>query len=302
MIFYENKIIAKISSNYSKLINILPLRVQPYSNNLFSNPLYKIKNNLFRRRLSQSTSNKNKGSITLESALVIPIVVLGLLGILNLSKYFIAVESVNKNLHETARQLARTCQTQEDLEKCDLSLANDCFGKLFCNENSDNCIQNIRVSKTDVDSRNNDICIQVSGQYNVFIPLVGNIKFPIKGSVKEKAYTGLNSVEISQNEIYVYITENQSVYHTRLNCSHLQLSIKAISKGEFYSRYANKYNLCRKCRKIKCKEDKIYITQYGNKYHFSINCSGLKRTIKKVKLSEVGEKRKCKRCEEKDNN
>lgn len=98
----------------------------------------------------------------------------------------------------------------------------------------------------------------------------------------------------------VYITENQSVYHTRYSCSHLQLSIEMVSTGvlaDIRNQSGSRYGQCGTCHAIDIEVlDYVYITQTGGSYHISLECSGLKRTITSVSLDTLIGKGVCQRC------
>ncbi len=98
---------------------------------------------------------------------------------------------------------------------------------------------------------------------------------------------------------YVYITETGAVYHTSSECTHLNLSIRAVSQGEIgHLRNQNKgrYHACEKCIGNSQRADTLYITDDGDRFHNSISCSGLKRTVKMVDIEDVSDMRECSRC------
>lgn len=98
---------------------------------------------------------------------------------------------------------------------------------------------------------------------------------------------------------YVYITETGSVYHTSSECTHLNLSIRAVSQGEIgHLRNQNKgrYHACEKCVGNSQRADTVYITNEGDRFHNSVNCSGLKRTVKMVDIDDVSNMKECSRC------
>ncbi len=115
----------------------------------------------------------------------------------------------------------------------------------------------------------------------------------LRQRVVRHAWTGRSLTredkENDGTDIYVYITDNASVYHTTKACSHLHLSIEKVSFSELpLHRNANggKYYACERC----CGEiipDTVYITKNGVRYHSDINCGGLTRNIKRVKLSSI---------------
>lgn len=102
----------------------------------------------------------------------------------------------------------------------------------------------------------------------------------------------------SEDEM-VYITESGTVYHLKRTCSHISLSVEAISGKPSWQRNKNggKYYPCEAC----CSGDEpelatYYITSYGDRYHRSEGCSKIKRNVREVPLSEVKDRASCKRC------
>ena len=97
----------------------------------------------------------------------------------------------------------------------------------------------------------------------------------------------------------VYVTVSGSVYHKKLNCSHLNLSVTKVSGGNVSSRRnenGEKYHACESCSRGQAPGSTVYITKSGNRYHNDKNCSGLKRSVRLVKESEAGNLHACKRC------
>lgn len=138
-------------------------------------------------------------------------------------------------------------------------------------------------------------------------PIGGLIPLPAKwqyNTVKVHAWTGAdrgngNSEDNGKQENMVYVTVSGSVYHKKLNCSHLNLSVIKVSGSKVSSRrneYGEKYHACESCSRGQGPAGTVYITKSGNRYHNDQNCSGLKRSVRLVKESEVGEMHACKRC------
>lgn len=105
--------------------------------------------------------------------------------------------------------------------------------------------------------------------------------------------------EFSENrEIMVYITEDSEVYHRDRECTHIRLKIVEVSADsvkKLRNEYGEKYVACSHC-KAKLKDGKLYITKDGNCYHNSLECSGLSRSVTAIPLSKVGNRRPCSRC------
>lgn len=96
----------------------------------------------------------------------------------------------------------------------------------------------------------------------------------------------------------VYITENASVYHENINCTHLKLSIREVSLEEaLAARNENggRYTECAKCKK-KPFQGTVFIGREGDCYHYDRACSGLKRTIYTIPRQQASKYRPCSRC------
>lgn len=98
----------------------------------------------------------------------------------------------------------------------------------------------------------------------------------------------------------MYITENQSVYHVRYSCSHLQLQIEMVAVEqlqELRNESGGRYGRCGVCGDQDINVvDMVYITPTGGSYHLNLGCSGLKRTITSAKLEDLMGKGACQRC------
>ena len=96
----------------------------------------------------------------------------------------------------------------------------------------------------------------------------------------------------------VYVTETGKVYHENPNCTHLQLSIRGVTRLEAEStvnQWGSSYSPCEKCKPEKADRN-LYITEDGDRYHSSLECSGLKRTVFSVPRSRASKYRPCSRC------
>ncbi len=103
--------------------------------------------------------------------------------------------------------------------------------------------------------------------------------------------------KLETEEAYVYITPNGEVYHLYADCTHLDLSIRRVTKvaaGTSKNEYGERYSKCELCKEPF--EAMVYITSEGNRYHSERDCGGLKRTVRYVPLSSVSDRRGCLRC------
>lgn len=98
---------------------------------------------------------------------------------------------------------------------------------------------------------------------------------------------------------YVYVAENGRVYHTSSKCSHICLSIHAVSQGDVgHMRNENggRYKACEKCVGNGIRAETLYVSDDGDRFHNSLTCSGLKRTVKMVDINEVQGLGECSGC------
>lgn len=115
------------------------------------------------------------------------------------------------------------------------------------------------------------------------------------------AWTGfaVGSVAGEAEERMVYVTETGTVYHLSRSCTHLDLSIQAVSAeqvGDCRNTAGAIYQACEYCGQRFSSLETYYITKEGDRYHTSLGCSGLKRTVYEIPISQVGGKRACSRC------
>ncbi len=105
--------------------------------------------------------------------------------------------------------------------------------------------------------------------------------------------------EATKEDEMVYITETGKVYHRNASCSHIRLSIRAVSGLPDSYRNANggKYYACKECcRGTVLPSGIFFITEDGSSYHTVRSCSALKRTVRQLPKSKVGSRTPCKRC------
>lgn len=99
-------------------------------------------------------------------------------------------------------------------------------------------------------------------------------------------------------QAWVYVAENGTVYHEARDCTHLMLSTRAVTYAEALielNENGERYTACRMCGTEEYRA-KVYITQSGNCYHFLRECSGLKRTVYTIPRGAVEGYLACSRC------
>lgn len=137
-------------------------------------------------------------------------------------------------------------------------------------------------------------------------PIGGIIPLPkirMYNVVKVHAWTGAEhksggSGEES-TEVMVYVTESGQVYHKKIDCTYLNLSVTQVSGksvANLRNDYGEKYRACETCSRYEKPSGTVYITEKGNRYHNQKDCSGLKRSVRLVKESDLEGMRSCSRC------
>lgn len=115
-----------------------------------------------------------------------------------------------------------------------------------------------------------------------------------------RAWVGFTGENFSREDVseMVYVTESGTVFHKDHDCTYLSLSIHSVSGAAVSTRRnesGGKYDPCEYCAKGS-RPANVYITNYGSSYHYDRNCQGLKRTIRAIPLAEAGGMKACSKC------
>jgi hypothetical protein len=277
-----------------------------------------------------------EASLTVEAALVTPLFLYLIIAFLYFIQIFTLQEKIQSAITRMGLNLAKTAYVYEDFQGATKALNFDVtvFGselelglgdlassgldstvlKLLARKYLDTdrinhtCIVEGFQGLSFINSRilREDEFIDIVVQYKVKLPL--QIFFmdelQMLQRVRLRCWTGYDvaatySMEEEGSEDFVYVTETGTVYHISTACSHIKLSIRAVSGVPDNLRNDNgaKYYPCDLCCKGKVdKWGTFYITLDGTRYHTGRECSGIKRNVRKIKQSEVGSRRPCKRC------
>ena len=255
-------------------------------------------NHLIMERASSFTS---KGSITLEAALVIPLFFFAILSMMYLFEIMTIQSSLRCGLQYVGKELAEeayttplflTSRVEKDLieivgeEELNRSLVVNGADGLNCSYSKLNLVTGV---------------MELNVRYQLEIPIL-MFRLPIRTYEERLRVKGWNGLveggADGANDELVYVTEHGSVYHKSLSCTHLELSIRAITKAKLYNERNESGGIYYKCEKCDgyLAGMIVYITDYGNRYHTSLNCSGLKRSIHVMWLSEVNGLGGCSKC------
>ena len=238
----------------------------------------------------------NLGSAVVEATLIIPVFLFAMLAIYSMCRCKLAEGIIYEAASETAEYMAEYSYLDEpNILMPDMVMSQYIDNKELVNESIDGGIKGINYFGTITRDSDNYVVLKVNYTLNVDIPMVPSLSKKRQIIIKQRAYIGEGEdngkEECTDEDKYVYVTDNREVYHSNRNCTHLKLSIHQTSL-----KYAQNYGFspCEFCGDKA--ENTVYITDKGGRYHSSKECSGLKRTVYIVKLSEVSGLPACSRC------
>lgn len=266
----------------------------------------------FRRRISRKSSAfVNTASLTVECALVFPILLAFFLGMFWMIELFEIHSDIGSELYSAGNELVSYsfCLNKDfDKQKADESLLKQLgtigFNEVFIKKRlssakSASKVKYLNTLLSDVKTKG-EIDIEVTYYAVPYIPIPGIHGIWLTNHFYSKAYTGaeLSGNKEDEEDVIVYITPNGKVYHTSINCSTLKTTISAVRYSELSNERNDsgaKYYPCEYCGG-KVKDGTVYITPTGRRYHSSLQCGELRTSISEIKLSQVGSRRKCMRC------
>ena len=239
---------------------------------------------------------KNKGSITVEASLVVPLFLFFLLTMVKFYGMILAEAGIHQALAEAAGYTAQYSYLEQAIKKTPafqagntgilLSQFRDYIGdNLFVEANVVGGKNGIILSK-EQDTANTKI-FYAKADYclGIEVPFLGTYRMKRRNVIRQKAFLGFDADE--EVDYYVFITPNQEVYHLRRDCTHLELQVRKTYGTSGLS-------ACRYCGRARTSS--YYIAKDGRVYHCNRGCSGLKRTVSRVRKSEVMGLGPCQRC------
>lgn len=241
-----------------------------------------------------------KGSITVETSLILPLFFLAICCLC----YLLEVMSIQLTIRTALDEVGREA-------------AVEAYGKpfVFTGELEEKVVNHIGKARLDksvvsggsrgLDLSNTSISgkskiIKICAEYRIKLPIYtfGKLALSCKEELCLKGWTGYEKeFGFQDKENVVYVTETGMVYHRNSRCTYLDLSIRMVGKKDIVKLRNNngeKYKACEKCGGKA--GSNVYITGHGNRYHKTISCSGLKRKIYAIPISEALGKGECSRC------
>lgn len=241
-----------------------------------------------------------KGSYTLEAAIIFPMVAAFFVSILFFFRVLQVETEVQAALAYSGRMTAVEAASVENSNLLFISAEGLFRSKLSENKYAKQYVigGNLGISLSDSDLKGDNI--RLIARYTMKLPIDF---FSIKGitltqSTSNRKWTG-KSIEKNDTDVYVYYTDEGTVYHLTTACTFLDLSIKGVKIAEIAAKRNNngaKYSECSYCVAKNTTNQVYFITNYGTKYHSTCGCKNLKRTIHMVKKSEIGGMPLCSKC------
>lgn len=245
----------------------------------------------------------NKGSITVEACLVVPLFLFFMLAVAGIYMILMAEAHIHQSLAEAADYTAQYCYLESRISTAKPDRIDDficygilskrfrtCLGKDFYVEKMVVNGEGGILMTVEADKENPKIFLAKLRYFvKIKIPVLGEFHVKLSNGIKQKAFLGYSREE--KSDCYVYITPNQEVYHTRRSCTHLELQIKRLD-----IRNKGGYKPCSFCGKKAGDGKSIYVARTSDVYHCNIDCIGLKRTVKRVRLAKTRGLGPCLRC------
>ncbi len=249
---------------------------------------------------------KTKGSITVETALVLPLFMFCLLSISSLFEMIHIHSLLDSALNQVGKEISTYAYFQELYENNLLTevYVRDRVVQIVGRDKIQNSIiiggvNGITLWRSEVNENNDVIDLVMTYRVKPWFAYEHVGEMVLLNRCCIKAYTGYESEEVFDGEPKYYVADTGDVYHINRACTHLLLSISIIDVDELESArnmYGSSYSPCEICFDSYDGSKSIYITDQGDRYHAYISCPGLKRTIYVITAEEIGNRPLCLRC------
>lgn len=242
---------------------------------------------------------RQKGSYTIEAAIVIPLVSAYLVTLL----YFFTVLQIQCTVDEALIYAGRKTAVESSVVESEEVLFVSAEGYLLYALKNEPLIKRyvkhgalgINLWKSEFDGE--EIILRAEYEIKLPITLFGIKQMEASSENCFRKWLGNHPVQNDEN--MVYVTPSGEVFHKNLDCRSINLSIHMgkVSEIEMLrGENGQKFYECLRCAWEDEKKERIYYTDYGTLYHKDIMCSSLKRTIVKIKRDEIGDRRPCSYC------
>lgn len=263
------------------------------------------------KKIKEESSLQKKASLTVESAFVLPfffIAVVLIAGMLDLYRIFVLVQT---SLCEGAKELGMYAYCSPEDTQSPVGIVNDgicaAYGSRKIRERLEGeALSGIKggingIQLLGSNYRDDIVFLRASFFYQIPSGIFQIFPVSVKVEGQARAWKGFQGKLYgnSEDNEMVYITDWESVYHTSESCTHLNLSVEAVTLWHAQSarnKYGERYHACESCIGQGTAHGMVYITSTGTAYHSNAQCGGIKRSVRMVKKSETEALHACERC------
>lgn len=262
---------------------------------------YNVKPNINSKIKETSLCACQKGSLTVEAAVVMPLMAAFLVTIL----FFFRIIQVQAAVEEALLYAGRKTAVESCLVEDDVALYASAKGFLMYALAEETAVERYveqgSLGVVILGSQFDDEEITLRVHYRVNLPItmfdVSGIQLWNRGTFRK--WVGNQPQSEEEDVVWVYIAKTGEVYHATDSCRAIKITLRTAYIGEMKDiRGVNgqKYSACSQCAEEIAMVGMVYYTDYGILYHGKLDCSYIKRTVEKVKLSEVVDRRPCSYC------
>lgn len=229
-----------------------------------------------------------RGSLTVEGAVVVPVLIFAWLAIICLISTLRVREAVAQSLHQSVLEMA--VAAGDDTGSVKLGGTFSTWLSLKTMDHLEEAgvknVSDFNMIGSDIMADDQWINLKVSYRIEVLQGLIPLPKILATQRAVARAWTGYAPGEDdpygTDPKDYVYVTSYGSVYHEDRMCTHIYLSVHMADEAE-----AMRYPPCEYCGHDACEGATYYIAKNGECYHTRYGCSGLKRTVRRTDSSDV---------------
>lgn len=261
------------------------------------------------KRVLPFTSVENAASITVETALVLPIFLFLSLAILAPISWLDRQRKVQMTMESFSEKLSQYAYIKEcwgeDIPDEILGINSEEFSgsaaKIWLIGKLEKTAGDVTVKKADVPDEDAHVCFEV--EYREKIPYFSAVKSKIyvRAAVKKRCWTGVKGKlkmkektgEEGEMEKMVYVGAGMGRYHLNRNCHYISNEYKSVRLNQIDRKRITPCSICAK----DCKEeDEVYITSSGRHYHKIKSCRAMTSYVREVPLREVEHIGACSYC------
>lgn len=247
-----------------------------------------------------------KGSITVETSLVLPFFLFCILNLIALFEMIHIHTVLDSALNQIGKEISTYANFQNLYEDTLLTevYVNARVVEIVGRDKLENSIivggvNGIALWRSEVSEENDVIDLVMTYRVKPWFAFDEIGDMVLLNRCYIKAYTGYEKEDLSDSEQKYYIADTGEVYHLNRACTHLLLSISTIQVPEVENArnmYGARYTPCEICFDEYQGNTTLYITNQGDRYHAYVACPGLKRTIYTISASQIGNRALCLRC------